>query len=79
MTLEPVSGNHDVHRIYVVCVLSPTTGQMENITVLSLKQSAQMCKRENPAPFLFQVMICVVPMYIEVSVLNKEKYFTKPK
>lgn len=37
MTLEHMSGDYDVHRVYRGCVMSPVTEQMENITVLSLK------------------------------------------
>lgn len=79
MTLEPMSGDHNVHRVYIVPVLLPVTGQMWNITVLFLNQSAHMCKRLNPSQFLFQVMTCVVPMYTRVSIPIKEKNFKKPK
>lgn len=42
MTLEPVRDDHNVHRAYIVCALLLVTGQIENLTILFLKQSAQM-------------------------------------
>lgn len=49
------------------CALLPATGQMENITVLSLKQSAQMCKRKSLRAPLSSNDLCSAHVHQTIS------------